>query len=166
MFDIGFSELFILVVIALLVLGPERLPGAVRKAGLIIGKIKGSWQSIQNEINSEFEAEELRKRIQKEADLAQQTLNSGFDADAYNQKILDQERKIREDIAKQATLSSSDSSDSNSSNNNSSDNNGSANTESTRIHESPDGLNSVSPAETEQEITSTTSSLTPNNDKS
>ena len=65
MFDIGFSELFILVVIALLVLGPERLPGAVRKAGLIIGKIKGSWQSIQNEINSEFEAEELRKGFKK-----------------------------------------------------------------------------------------------------
>ncbi len=105
MFDIGFSELFILVVIALLVLGPERLPGAVRKAGLIIGKIKGSWQSIQNEINNEFEADELRKRIQSEADNAQQTLNAGFDADAYNQKILDQERKIRADIEKQTTLS-------------------------------------------------------------
>ena len=105
MFDIGFSELFILVVIALLVLGPERLPGAVRKAGLIIGKIKGSWQSIQNEINNEFEADELRKRIQSEADNAQQTLNAGFDADSYYLKILDQERKIRADIEKQTTLS-------------------------------------------------------------
>lgn len=157
MFDIGFSELFILVVIALLVLGPERLPGAVRKAGLIIGKIKGSWQSIQNEINSEFEAEELRKRIQKEADLAQQTLNSGFDADAYNQKILEQERKIRADIAKQASLSDT----------NDSDNNDSVNTGPTKANPSSEHINNVSPADaTEQEITSTTSSLTPNNDKS
>ncbi|GAA3929564.1 Sec-independent protein translocase protein TatB [Litoribacillus peritrichatus] len=157
MFDIGFSELFILVVIALLVLGPERLPGAVRKAGLIIGKIKGSWQSIQNEINSEFEAEELRKRIQKEADLAQQTLNSGFDADGYNQKILEQERKIRADIAKQASLSDI----------NDSDNNDSVNTGPTKANPSSEHINNVSPADaTEQEITSTTSSLTPNNDKS
>jgi sec-independent protein translocase protein TatB len=103
MFDIGFSELFIVAVIALLVLGPERLPVAVRKVGFILGKIRASWNGIQNEINRELEAEELRKRIQDETNSVQQTLNNGFDIDAYNERILEQERKIREGIQREAT---------------------------------------------------------------
>lgn len=102
MFDIGFSELFIVLVIALVVLGPERLPGAVRKVGLVLGKIKASWNGIQTEINRELEAEELRKRIQDETNSVQQTLNNSFDIDAYNERILEQERKIREGIQREA----------------------------------------------------------------
>ncbi|GLQ33489.1 Sec-independent protein translocase protein TatB [Litoribrevibacter albus] len=102
MFDIGFSELFIVLVIALLVLGPERLPGAVQKVGFILGKIRASWNGIQTEINRELEAEELRKRIQDETNSVQQTLNNSFDIDAYNERILEQERKIREGIQREA----------------------------------------------------------------
>ena len=102
MFDIGFSELFIVAVIALLVLGPERLPVAVRKVGFILGKIRASWNGIQTEINRELEAEELRKRIQDETNSVQQTLNNGFDIDSYNERILEQERKIREGIQREA----------------------------------------------------------------
>ena len=102
MFDIGFAELFIVAVIALLVLGPERLPVAVRRVGLIVGKIRASWNGIQTEINRELEADELRKRIQEETDSVQQTLNNGFDIDAYNERILEQERKIREGIQREA----------------------------------------------------------------
>lgn len=103
MFDIGFAELFIVAVIALLVLGPERLPGAVRRVGLIIGKVRASWNGIQTEITRELETEELRKKIQEETDSVQQTLNNSFDIDAYNERILEQERKIREGIQREAT---------------------------------------------------------------
>ncbi|MFC3152370.1 Sec-independent protein translocase protein TatB [Litoribrevibacter euphylliae] len=103
MFDIGFSELFIVAVIALLVLGPERLPGAVRKVGFILGKVRASWNGIQDEINRELEAEELKKRIQDETNSVQQTLNNSFDIDAYNERILEQERKIREGIQREVT---------------------------------------------------------------
>lgn len=103
MFDIGFSELFIVAVIALLVLGPERLPGAVRKVGFIMGKVRASWNGIQDEINRELEAEELKKRIQDETNSVQQTLNNSFDIDAYNERILEQERKIREGIQREVT---------------------------------------------------------------
>jgi len=102
MFDIGFSELFILIVIALLVLGPEKMPAAVRRTGLILGKIKASWNGLQTEINRELEADELRKRIQDETNSVQQTLNNGFDIDAYNERILEQEKKIREGMQREA----------------------------------------------------------------
>jgi sec-independent protein translocase protein TatB len=102
MFDIGFSELFIVAVIALLVLGPERLPGAVRKIGLIVGKVRAGWNGIQDELNKELEADELKKQIQSGPASFQQTLNNNFDIDAYNAKILEQERKIREDLERSA----------------------------------------------------------------
>jgi len=102
MFDIGFSELFILIVIALLVLGPEKMPAAVRRTGLILGKIKASWNGLQSEINRELQADELRKRIQDETNSVQQTLNNGFDIDAYNERILEQEKKIREGMQREA----------------------------------------------------------------
>ena len=43
MFDIGFSELLVIAVVALLVLGPERLPKAARYAGLWVRKARGHW---------------------------------------------------------------------------------------------------------------------------
>jgi sec-independent protein translocase protein TatB len=101
MFDIGFAELFLLLIIALLVLGPEKLPSAVRKVGLMIGKVKGSWQHIQQEIDIELKAEELRKKIDNETSSAQNALNSAFDADAHNAMILDQERRIKEEMARE-----------------------------------------------------------------
>lgn len=68
MFDIGFAELLLIGVIALLVLGPERLPHAARMAGAWMGKIRRSFVEIQAQIEQEVHAEELRKRIQEEMD--------------------------------------------------------------------------------------------------
>ena len=57
MFDIGFSELLLVGLVALLVLGPERLPGAARTAGLWIGRIKRSFLSIKTEVEREIGAD-------------------------------------------------------------------------------------------------------------
>jgi len=65
MFDVGFFELVLVGVVALLVLGPERLPKAARTAGLWIGKAKGFLSSVKQDIDREIKAEEL-KRILKE----------------------------------------------------------------------------------------------------
>jgi len=51
MFDIGFFELVIIVVVALLVLGPERLPKMFHLFGRLIGRGRKFWQSLQDEIN-------------------------------------------------------------------------------------------------------------------
>lgn len=63
MFDIGFSELFLVLVVALIVIGPERLPTVARKVGRFIGKAKRSFDSVKREVQSEFETEELNKRL-------------------------------------------------------------------------------------------------------
>lgn len=68
MFDIGFFELLVVGVVALLVLGPERLPVAARTCGLWLGRVRRSLTSIQSEIREELRMEELKRStaIQKE----------------------------------------------------------------------------------------------------
>ncbi|WP_417582665.1 Sec-independent protein translocase protein TatB [Nitrincola sp.] len=61
MFDIGFLELLVIGVVALLVLGPERLPHAARTCGLLLGRVRRSFSSIQSEIRDELRAEEPRR---------------------------------------------------------------------------------------------------------
>lgn len=66
MFDIGFSELLLVGLVALLVLGPERLPVAARMAGLWIGRLKRSFNSIKNEVERELGADEIRRQLHNE----------------------------------------------------------------------------------------------------
>ena len=63
MFDIGFSELLILAVVALVVLGPERLPKAARFAGLWVRRARAQWYSVKSELERDLAAEELRKSL-------------------------------------------------------------------------------------------------------
>jgi len=63
MFDIGFSEMFMVLVIALIVIGPERLPAVAKKIGRFIGKAKQSFENVKREVQSELETEELNKRL-------------------------------------------------------------------------------------------------------
>lgn len=63
MFDIGFTELLLISVISLLVLGPERLPKAARTLGLIIGKIKRSVSGLQEELERQIRTEELQEKL-------------------------------------------------------------------------------------------------------
>lgn len=63
MFDIGFSEIALVGVVALLVLGPERLPRVARTAGALARKARSSWQSVREEIERELAAEDLKKSM-------------------------------------------------------------------------------------------------------
>jgi sec-independent protein translocase protein TatB len=62
MFDIGFTELVLVAVIGLLILGPERMPVAVRTIGLWVGKIKRTVGGVQKEIQDELRIDEIRKK--------------------------------------------------------------------------------------------------------
>lgn len=87
MFDIGFGELVLVLVVALVVVGPERLPGLVRTVGFLLGKTKRTLNSIRAEIAQELAAEELKNTIRRH------TSSESFD------EIIEETRKAIEPAA-------------------------------------------------------------------
>jgi sec-independent protein translocase protein TatB len=63
MFDVGFSELALIAIVALLVLGPERLPRAARTAGALVRRARASWNTVRGEIERELASEDLKNTI-------------------------------------------------------------------------------------------------------
>lgn len=66
MFGISFPEMMLVGFVALLVLGPERLPGAARTAGLWIGRLRRSFNNIRQEVERELGADEIRQQLRNE----------------------------------------------------------------------------------------------------
>lgn len=63
MFELGFSELLLTAVVALLVLGPERLPRAARMGGLMVRRARASWFSVKAQFERELADEELKRSL-------------------------------------------------------------------------------------------------------
>ncbi len=61
MFDVGFSELMVIAVVALIVIGPERLPRVARTMGHLFGRLQRYVNDVKADINREIELDELRK---------------------------------------------------------------------------------------------------------
>lgn len=61
MFDIGFSELILIAIVTLLVVGPERMPKVARTAGHLFGRLQRYVSEVKADINRELKLEELRK---------------------------------------------------------------------------------------------------------
>jgi sec-independent protein translocase protein TatB len=61
MFDVGFSELMVIAVVALIVIGPERLPKVARTMGHLVGRLQRYVNDVKADINREIELDELRK---------------------------------------------------------------------------------------------------------
>ena len=72
MFDIGFSELLLFGAIALIVLGPEKLPQAARTAGQWYAKFRRTVATLQSEIEAELDLAETRKQMQLELEKIRQ----------------------------------------------------------------------------------------------
>ena len=66
MFDSGFLEMLVIAIIALLVVGPERLPGVAAKAGKFIGKMKAFVATTREDIEKELRADELQNMLSKQ----------------------------------------------------------------------------------------------------
>lgn len=88
MFDIGFSELLLTAVVALVVLGPERLPRAAKFAGLWVRRARAQWYSVKAEFEREIADDELRRSVEqardsvREADAAVRRTGSEIERDA------------------------------------------------------------------------------------
>jgi len=61
MFDVGFSEMLVIGLVALIVIGPERLPRVARTIGILAGRLQRYVADVKADINREVELEELRK---------------------------------------------------------------------------------------------------------
>ena len=94
MFDIGFSELIVIGIVALLVIGPERLPKVARTVGLLLGRAQRYVSDVKSDINREMQLDELKKlqsqvvesaremesSVRQEFDAARSTLESPVQA--------------------------------------------------------------------------------------
>ena len=81
MFDIGFSEIVVIAVVALIVIGPERLPKTARTLGHLFGRLQRYVNDVKADISREMELEELRK-LQQEMKSAASDLESSMTAAA------------------------------------------------------------------------------------
>ena len=65
MFDIGFFELLIIAVVGLVVLGPERLPGAIRSTMKSVRSVKNMANGFRQEVEQQFKVHELHQNLKK-----------------------------------------------------------------------------------------------------
>ena len=90
MFDLGFGELLMLGLVALVVLGPERLPKAARFAGLWARRARAQWYSVKSEFEREMAADELKRNLD-----AARTAATDFEKEARS-AVGDLDRSVRE----------------------------------------------------------------------
>lgn len=89
MFDIGFSELLVVGVVALIVIGPERLPKVARTAGHMLGRLQRYVGTVKSEISREMELDELKKTGQQFKQHLEQTEHK------LNDEVLDAQHAVR-----------------------------------------------------------------------
>lgn len=82
MFDVGFSELMVIAVVALIVIGPERLPKVARTLGNLLGRLQRYVNDVKADINREMELDSLRN-FKQEFESAAQAVESGV-RDEFN----------------------------------------------------------------------------------
>ena len=71
MFDVGFSELVVIALVALVVIGPERLPKVARTAGILLGRLQRYVNDVKSDINREIQLDELKKLQEQVSEQAQ-----------------------------------------------------------------------------------------------
>jgi sec-independent protein translocase protein TatB len=93
MFDIGFSELMLIAVVALIVIGPEKLPKVARTAGHLLGRLQRYVGDVKADINREMQLDDLKKLQQQVADQAKNMEQS------VSQQLTSVETSLNESIA-------------------------------------------------------------------
>jgi sec-independent protein translocase protein TatB len=68
MFDFGFAEMLIVGIVALLVIGPERLPSVARKVGTYVARIRRFVSNVRSDVEREFRTDELQRMLKQQQD--------------------------------------------------------------------------------------------------
>lgn len=98
MFDVGFAELFLLALIGLLVLGPERLPGVARTVGGFVRKARTSWISLRNTIESELAEADISEPLKKASEEFKQIGKDLTDMPGFSPEKIES-GKVNPDVA-------------------------------------------------------------------
>ena len=80
MIEISFGKLVLLALVALIVLGPEKLPGAARTAGALLRRVRNGWDSVRAEVERELEVEEIKRAAREAAARAEAAQNEFKDS--------------------------------------------------------------------------------------
>ncbi|HKR76608.1 MAG TPA: Sec-independent protein translocase protein TatB [Rhodanobacter sp.] len=80
MIEISFGKLVLLALVALIVLGPEKLPGAARTAGALLRRVRNGWDSVRAEVERELEVEEIKRTAREAAARAEAAQNEFKDS--------------------------------------------------------------------------------------
>jgi len=122
MFDIGFWEILLILVLALVVIGPERLPGAARKAGFFVGKARRYIEGVRSEVESELDVSEFKRMLHNQEvqiNELQQQLKKGVDdikpdvsaddilTDTPSHSFYDEDKKVDDDTGEKDDTSPS-----------------------------------------------------------
>jgi sec-independent protein translocase protein TatB len=86
MIEISFGKLVLLALVALIVLGPEKLPGAARTAGALLRRVRSGWDSVRAEVERELQIEEIRRTAR---DAAAQAESAQAELDATVRQVRD-----------------------------------------------------------------------------
>ena len=109
MFDVGFGEILLIAVVALLVLGPERLPKAARFAGLWVRRARAQWYSVKAELENELADEELKRSLkQAQADLMEARASLAQGGMALQRQIEDAQAEVHNALRSGTTADASD----------------------------------------------------------
>lgn len=100
MFDIGFSELVLLMIVGLVVLGPKRLPVAIRTVMGWVKTIRGLAANVQNELKQELKLQELQDSIKKAEQLNLKQLSP--DLSKTVEELKEQAQKMRAELEEKA----------------------------------------------------------------
>ncbi len=100
MFDIGFSELVVLFIVGLVVLGPQRLPVAIRTVMGWVRTIRGLAANVQSELSQELKLQELQESIKKAEHLNLQQLSPELNKTV--EELRESAQKIKADLEKKA----------------------------------------------------------------
>lgn len=98
MFDLSLGKLIIVALIALVVLGPEKLPGAARTTGALIRRLRGGWDNVRAEVERELEVEEIRKAARQAAADAEAVQAEASSTLKHLNEELDKVRKVQDDL--------------------------------------------------------------------
>lgn len=89
MIEISFGKLVVLALIALIVLGPEKLPGAARTVGALVRRVRGGWDNVRAEVERELELEQIKRAAR----------DAAAQAEALQNQLKDGVRQVQEPLA-------------------------------------------------------------------